>query len=89
MDPRLFEVPNPDGGPSLRKFSDPAIQAQIEKAMATLDAESRVGVVVHADGTGLALSAVGKVGAHVTVIAGAFKPWHGPAVAEGQLVFQL
>lgn len=89
MNPRLFEVPNPDGGPGLRRFSDPAIQAQIDRAMADLKPESKVGVVAHADGSGLSLSVVGRVGGHFTVVAGAFKPWHGPAVAEGKVIFQL
>jgi hypothetical protein len=89
MSPRLIEIPNPDGGAPLRRFSDPIIQAQIDRAMADIKPESRVGAVVHADGDALAVSVVGRLGRHTTVMAGAFKPWHGPARAEGKLVFEL
>lgn len=91
MSPRLIEVPNPEGLPTkLRRFSDPVIQSQIDGVIDRMKPDSKVAVVAHVDGTGTAsLSIVGRVGSHLTVMAGAFKPWHGRLGAEGELVFEL
>lgn len=89
MSPRLIEVPNPEPllPTKLRKFADPVIQSQIDGVIDRMT--GTVAVVAHADGAGASLSIVGKVGTHVTVIAGAYKPWGGKLGAEAQIVFEL
>lgn len=67
------------------RFSDSAIQAQIDRAAAELPAD-KSGLVIHADGmNGLTASVVQRFGDHVFVKAGA--AWSGGKITgEAELV---
>lgn len=82
MDTGLVEtLPTPDSRP-IRKFADSGVQAAIDAAIATLPPGAHVAAVAHAYGDGAAVSIVARVGAHWSVAAAAYKPWHGPLEAE-------
>jgi hypothetical protein len=90
LSPRLIEVPNPDPmlPTKLRRFADPIIQSQIDGVIDRMKPESTVAAVAHADGSGASLSLVYRAGRHLSVMAGAYKPWHGKLGAEGEIVWE-
>jgi hypothetical protein len=88
VNPRLIEVPNPDGMPTpLRRFADQTIQSQIDGVLDRM--AGTVAAVAHVDGSGYSLSVVVKVGNQISVMAGAYQPWGGRLGAEAEIVFQL
>lgn len=89
MDPRLYEIPaEVYGTPKpIRRFVDSGIQASIERAVAQAGDFEHVAVVAHLDADkAVTLSAVVKMGEHVSIVAAGFKasgkPWEGEAAVR-------
>jgi hypothetical protein len=79
---------------TLRRFSDDRIQAAIDNALAEMKPEDKMAVVAHhvynSDGTHITkLSAVYRLPAGFSVVAGAYKDWtKGDQGIEGKIVFK-
>ena len=79
---------------TLRRFSDERIQAAIDNAFAEAKPEDKLVVVAHhvfnSDGTNVTkLSALYRLPAGFSVVAGAYKDWtKGDMGAEGKIVFR-
>ena len=71
----------------IRRFSDAALQTQIDKVLAQVPADKPVAVIAHADTNGAALSAMVRLGDQWSVLAAAYKPWKGALSAEAELVW--
>lgn len=89
MDPRLYEIPAEVYGTSrpIRRFVDSGIQASIERAVAQAGDFEHVAVVAHYDtDKTVTLSAVAKMGEHVTIVVAGYKadnkPWAGEAAVR-------
>jgi hypothetical protein len=67
-------------------FSDSALQAAIDHAVASIPAGQDSALVAHADLDGASLSVVVRVADHWTIQAAAIKPWTGPISAEAEIV---
>lgn len=76
-------------GNEIRVFSDANLQKQVEKALAFMPADHRVGVVAHADLNGASLSIIGKIGNNFTVLASGYRSWDGELKAEAELRYSL
>ena len=72
---------------TIRRFSDAALQTQIDKVLAQVPADKPVAVIAHADTNGAALSAMVRLGDQWSVLAAAYKPWKGALSAEAELVW--
>ena len=72
-------------GNEVRVFSNAALQAQVDKAVATLPDNAAGAVVAHGDLNGASLTVVGKVGDHWTVVAAGFRSWQGELAGEAQV----
>jgi len=71
----------------IRRFSDSALQAQIDKVLALVPADKAVAVVAHADTQGAALTAMVRLGDQWSILAAAYKPYKGSLSAEAELVW--
>lgn len=78
MPPQVVEI---------RKFSDAALQAQIDKVLAQLPPDRKLAAVAHADGDGVSLSLVAKLGDEWSIAAAAYKPYNGKLSAEAEVVW--
>lgn len=80
---------------SLRRFTDDRIQQAVDSALAEAKPEDKVVVVAHhvynSDGTNVTkLSALVRLPAGFSVMAGAYKDWaKGDVGAEGKIVFRV
>lgn len=72
-------------GNEIRVFSNTALQAQVDKAVATLPENAAGAVVAHGDLNGASLSVVGKVGDHWTVVAAGYRSWAGELSGEAEV----
>ena len=72
-------------GNEIRVFSNEKLQAQIDKAVASLPENAAGAVVLHGDLNGASLSVVGKVGDNWTVVAAGFRTWFGEMGAEAEI----
>ena len=75
-----------------RYFTDDKLQAAIEDAFQHIDADTPIAVVAHGQyvGGGAAiahLSAAARLGDDVTIVAAAFKEWHGDVGAGLKVVW--
>lgn len=92
-DPRLYEIPAEVYGTPrpIRRFVDSGIQASIERAVAQAGNDfEHICVVAHLDADKtVTLSAVVKMGEHLTVVAAGYKadskPWAGEAAVRWAL----
>ena len=81
--PRYDRVQRLGGGAAeIRKFGDAQINAWIDKALLQVPEDKTGMVVAHATQDGAALSVVGRIGDGWTVVAAAYKPFHGPLELE-------
>jgi hypothetical protein len=71
----------------IRRFSDSALQTQIDKVLALVPADKSVAVVAHADTQGAALTAMVRLGDQWSILAAAYKPYKGSLSAEAELVW--
>lgn len=92
MDPRLYEIPAEVYGTPhpIRRFVDSGIQASIERAVAQAGDFEHVVAVAHIDtDKTVTLSAVVKMGEHLTIVAAGYKadnkPWSGEAAVRWAL----
>ena len=79
---RMGDTPLP-----VRRFTDENIQRAIDSATSRLEGSKTGAVVAHADGDGVSLSVVGKLGGHWSVAAAAYKPYNGKLSAEAEVVY--
>jgi predicted alpha/beta hydrolase family esterase len=79
-------APLPTAIVTVKRFDDPALQAAIERAMAQLSADKRGAFVAHADGSGASVSAVERIGSHVSIEGALLYPWRGKLEGEAELV---
>lgn len=93
MDQRLYEIPaDVYGTPRpIRRFVDSGIQESIERAVAQAGSDfEHVAVVAHLDADKtVTLSAVAKMGAHLTIVAAGYKPYGGAWAGEAAVRFAL
>ena len=73
--------------PEIRRFSDSALQAQIDKVLAQVPADKPVAVVAHADTVGASLSAFVRMGDEWSLMVAAYKAYTGPLSAEAELIW--
>lgn len=72
---------------NITRFADPAIQAQIDRAIASLPPDKKGAVIVHGDLNGVNGTVVGKIGDHWTIDAGASYSWAGQFAGEAQVAY--
>ena len=72
-------------GNEIRVFSNEKLQAQIDKAVASLPENAAGAVVLHGDLSGASLSVVGKVGDNWTVVAAGYRKWSGELAGEAEV----
>jgi hypothetical protein len=75
----------------IRRFSDNALQAQIDRVLAQVPANKPIAVVAHADRrdgeTSASLTAMIRLGDEWSILAAAYKPYKGKLGAEAELVW--
>jgi hypothetical protein len=71
----------------IQKFSDASIQRAIDDALTHVSKDKPVAVVAHATMQGVKLTAVARIGDDWTIMAAAFKDWHGGMGAEAKVVW--
>jgi len=71
----------------IRKFTDARIQAAVEDALQFVDADTPVAAVAHATTEGVKLSLAYRAGKDWTIMAAAYKDWHGDMGAEAKVVW--
>lgn len=75
----------------IRRFSDSALQAQIDRILATVPADKPVAVVAHADmkdgQVSASLTAMVRVRDEWSILIAAYKPYQGKLGAEAELVW--
>lgn len=74
-------------GVEIRKFSNAKLQEACDRVLAAAPAGTAGAVVAHADLEGASLSVFGRVGDHWTLVAAAYKPYHGELSAEAEMRF--
>jgi hypothetical protein len=72
---------------NVTKFSDIALQAQIDAAIASLPPDKSGAVIVHGDLTGVNATVVLKKDAHWTIDAGASYTWAGQFSAGAAVAY--
>jgi hypothetical protein len=71
----------------ISRFSDAALQAQVDKVLAGLPADKVGAAVLHGDLTGVSLTVVAKVGDHWSIDAAASRTWSGSLKAEAEVTY--
>lgn len=84
--------PNLQESNGVRTFKDPIVQADIDRALASLPAGHKLAIVAHADlpgvdNGGASLSAVFKLGDSWSVGADVYKAYSGPWGGEAKIVY--
>lgn len=72
-------------GQEIRVFSDPLLQSNVDRVLASLPDTATGAVVLHGDLNEASLSVVGKVGEHWTVVASGYRKWSGEMNGEAEV----
>lgn len=72
----------------INKFTDSKIQAAIDAATERMLPGSTWAMVAHVNGSGVDVSAIKRIGAHLSVEGAALYPYGGKLEAEAELVWQ-